>query len=120
MARWDEIEMISEALHTNVVLPLLSLFIIVEFLVRQRRYEKSKDHFRYMVYRKRTREEHAKSEFGRTRGHADLGTVTLIFRQPVAGLQILREDGKWTYVSAQPGTITMISRTPFRTLQMDG
>lgn len=36
-----------------------------------------------------------------------LRTVTLLFRQPVAGLQILGEDGNWTWVSAQPGTITV-------------
>lgn len=40
-------------------------------------------------------------------GHTDLGTITLLFRQPIAGLQILGEDGNWTYVSAQPGTITV-------------
>lgn len=34
-------------------------------------------------------------------------TVTLLFRQPVAGLQILGEDGNWTWVTAQPGTITV-------------
>lgn len=113
-AHWDEIEVFSKALHTNVVLPLLRLFAIVlqlpdeEFLVKQHVYEKkSEDHFRYMIYHQRTKEEHEKSGFGRTHGHTDLGTVTLLFRQPVAGLQILGEDGKWTYVSAQPGTITV-------------
>lgn len=111
---WDEIGDFSKALHTNVVLPLLRLFAIVlqlpdeEFLVKQHSYEKkSEDHFRYMIYHKKSGEEHEKSGFGRTTGHTDLGTVTLLFRQPVAGLQILGEDGKWTYVSAQPGTITV-------------
>ncbi len=60
-----------------------------------------------MLYHKRTPEEHAASGYGQTTGHTDLGTVTLLFRQPIAGLQILGEDGKWTYVSAQPGTITV-------------
>lgn len=79
-----------------------------EYLVPQHSYEKkSEDHFRYMIYHKRNKEEHEKSGFGRTDGHTDLGTVTLLFRQPVAGLQILGEEGKWSYVSAQPGTITV-------------
>jgi len=113
-AHLPEIEHFSKTLHSNVVLPLLRLFAIVlqlpdeEYLVKQHTYEKkSEDHFRYMLYHKRTAEEHAEAGFGRTTGHTDLGTVTLLFRQPVAGLQILGEDGKWTYASAQPGTITV-------------
>jgi isopenicillin N synthase-like dioxygenase len=113
-AHLPEIEAFSKALHANVVLPLLRLFAIVlklpdeDYLVKQHTYEKrSEDHFRYMIYHKRTAEEHEASGYGQTTGHTDLGTVTLLFRQPVAGLQILGEDGKWTYVSTQPGTITV-------------
>jgi isopenicillin N synthase-like dioxygenase len=107
-AHLPEIEVFARALHSNVVLPLLRLFAIVlqlpdeEYLVKQHTYEKkSEDHFRYMIYRKRTPEEHAASEFGQSNGHTDLGTVTLLFRQPIAGLQILGEDENWTCVSAQ-------------------
>jgi isopenicillin N synthase-like dioxygenase len=110
----SEIETFHKALHSNVVLPLLRLFAIVlqlpdeEYLVKQHTYEKrSEDHFRYMIYHQRTPEEHEASGFGQTTGHTDLGTVTLLFRQPIAGLQILGEDGNWTYVYAQPGTITV-------------
>jgi isopenicillin N synthase-like dioxygenase len=113
-AHLDEIETFHKALHANVVLPLLRLFAIVlklpdeEYLVKQHTYEKrSEDHLRYMIYHKRTPEEHEASGFGQSSGHTDLGTVTLLFRQPVARLQILGEDGNWTYVSAQPGTITV-------------
>lgn len=113
-AHWAEIETFSRALHSNVVLPLLRLFAIVlqlpdeDYLVKQHTYDKkSEDHFRYMIYHKRTPEEHAESNFGLGTGHTDLGTVTLLFRQPVSGLQILGEDGNWTYVTAQPGTITV-------------
>ncbi|RFU31153.1 hypothetical protein B7463_g5178, partial [Scytalidium lignicola] len=113
-AHWSEIETFSRALHSNVVLPLLRLFAIIlqlpdeDYLVKQHTYDrKSEDHFRYMIYHKRTPEEHAASNNGLGTGHTDLGTVTLLFRQPVAGLQILGEDGNWTYVTAQPGTITV-------------
>ncbi|KAH6664094.1 putative UPF0676 protein [Halenospora varia] len=94
--------------------PLLKLFAIIlqlpdeDYLVKQHTYEKkSEDHFRYMLYRKRTPEEWAASGGGLGNGHTDLGTVTLLFRQPIAGLQILGDDGNWTWVSAQPGTITV-------------
>ncbi|KAK6603585.1 2og-fe oxygenase [Botrytis cinerea] len=113
-AHLPEIEVFSKALHSNVVLPLLRLFAIIlqlpdeEYLVNQHTYDKkSEDHFRYMIYHKRTPEEHEASGYGQTTGHTDLGTVTLLFRQPVAGLQILGDDGNWTWVSAQPGTITV-------------
>ncbi|KAI1612853.1 gibberellin 2-oxidase [Exophiala viscosa] len=113
-AHLAEIESFHRALHANVVLPLLRLFAIVlqlpdeEYLVKQHTYEKkSEDHFRYMLYHPRTEEEWKASGYGSTGGHTDLGTVTLLFRQPVAGLQILGEDGNWTWVSAQPGTITV-------------
>jgi isopenicillin N synthase-like dioxygenase len=113
-AHLPEIEAFQKALHANVVLPLLRLFAIVlqlpdeEYLVKQHTYEKqSEDHFRYMIYHARTEEEWKGAKYGATGGHTDLGTVTLLFRQPVAGLQILGEDGNWTWVSAQPGTITV-------------
>ncbi|KAI0128989.1 gibberellin 2-oxidase [Xylariales sp. AK1849] len=113
-AHLPEIEVFHRALHSNVVLPLLRLFAIVlklpdeDFLVKQHTYDKkSEDHFRYMLYYPRTEEEWADSKYGVTGGHTDLGTVTLLFRQPVAGLQILGEDGNWTWVSAQPGSITV-------------
>jgi isopenicillin N synthase-like dioxygenase len=113
-AHLPDIEHFSKTLHNNVVLPLLRLFAIIlqledeEFLARQHSYEKkSEDHFRYMIYRKRTPEEWAASGGGKKSGHTDLGSLTLLFRQPIAGLQILGDDGNWTYVSAQPGTITV-------------
>lgn len=113
-AHLADIEKFHRALHSNVVLPLLRLFAIVlqlpdeEYLARQHTYEeKSEDHFRYMLYHPRTEEEWKASNYGKGGGHTDLGTVTLLFRQPVVGLQILGEDNNWTYVSAQPGTITV-------------
>jgi isopenicillin N synthase-like dioxygenase len=114
-AHLAEIESFARHLHANVVLPLLRLFAIIlqlpdeEYLVKQHTYDdkRSEDHLRYMKYNRRTAEEHAASGYGQSGGHTDLGTVTLLFRQPVAGLQILGEDGKWTYVAPQPGTITV-------------
>lgn len=109
-----EIETFAKTLHSNIILPLLRLFAIIlqlpdeEYFARQHEYTKrSEDHFRYMIYNKRTPEEHEASSYQQVQGHTDLGSLTLLFRQPVAGLQILGEDGNWTYVSAQPGTITV-------------
>ncbi|KAH6614825.1 hypothetical protein C7974DRAFT_320665 [Boeremia exigua] len=113
-AHLPEIEVFQRALHANVVLPLLRLFAIVlqlpdeEYLVNQHTFaKKSEDHFRYMLYHPRSAAEWAEANNGATGGHTDLGTLTLLFRQPVAGLQILGDDGNWTWVAAQPGTITV-------------
>lgn len=39
-----------------------------------------------------------------TPGHTDLGSITLLFRQPVCGLQILNSEGQWKWVvSSKPG-----------------
>ncbi|KAK5117505.1 hypothetical protein LTR85_008890 [Meristemomyces frigidus] len=113
-AHMSEIEKFQRELHANIVLPLLRLFAIIlelpdeEYLVKQHTFdEKSEDHSRYMIYHPRTEQEWADANYGKGGGHTDLGTVTLLFRQPVAGLQILGEDGNWTWVSAQPGTVTV-------------
>jgi isopenicillin N synthase-like dioxygenase len=113
-AHIDEIEIFQKALHANVVLPLLRLIAIVlqlpdeEYLVKQHTYDKkSEDHFRYMLYHPRSEEEWKAANYGKNGGHTDLGTLTLLFRQPVAGLQILGSDNEWTWVAAQPGTITV-------------
>lgn len=113
-AHLPEIETFQRALHANVVLPLLRLFAIVlqlpdeDYLARQHSFErKSEDHFRYMIYHPRTASEWEAANNGATGGHTDLGTLTLLFRQPVAGLQILGADGNWTWVAPQPGTITV-------------
>lgn len=112
-------------MHSNVILPLLRLFAIIlqlpdeDFLAKQHTYEKkSEDHFRYMLYNERTTEEWEASGNNLNGGHTDLGTLTLLFRQPVAGLQILGEDGKWTWVSAQQEKSPPVGRVPRLLLRM--
>ncbi len=41
-------------------------------------------------------------------GHTDLGSFTLLFRQPVAGLQIRYHDtDQWKWVQPQDATLTV-------------
>jgi len=41
-------------------------------------------------------------------GHTDLGSFTLLYRQPVAGLQIRYHDsGDWKWVKPQDATLTV-------------
>ncbi|KAJ5045714.1 hypothetical protein NUH16_002534 [Penicillium rubens] len=109
-----EIEAFSRKCHTEVVEKLLRLFAILlelpdeDQLVRDHQYDvKGEDHLRYMHYAARSAEENKKVGELYSPGHTDLGTVTLLFRQPVAALQILNSEGQWKWVKPQDGTITI-------------
>lgn len=93
---------------------LLRLFSILlelpdeDQLVRDHQYDvKGEDHLRYMHYAARSPELNKKVGELYSPGHTDLGTVTLLFRQPVAALQILNSEGQWKWVKPQDGTITI-------------
>ena len=109
-----EIETFSRKCHTEVVEKLLRLFaILLELpdenqLVQDHQYNvKGEDHLRYMFYAARSAEENKKVGSLYTPGHTDLGSLTLLFRQPVAALQILNSEGHWKWVKPQDGTITI-------------
>ncbi|SPO07421.1 probable iron/ascorbate family oxidoreductases [Cephalotrichum gorgonifer] len=109
-----EIEEFSRKCHDEVVVKLLRLFAILlelpdeDQLVKDHQYDVvGEDHLRYMHYAARSAEDNAKVADLYTPGHTDLGTVTLLFRQPVAALQILNSEGQWKWVKPQDGTITI-------------
>lgn len=39
--------------------------------------------------------------------HSDMGSLTLLFRQPVAALQVLTKDGTWKWVKPQTDALTV-------------
>ncbi|KAL4759989.1 uncharacterized protein BDW70DRAFT_169046 [Aspergillus foveolatus] len=113
-AHIKEIETFSRKCHTEVVEKLLRLFAILlelpdeDQLVRDHQYDvEGEDHLRYMHYAARGAEENKRAAEIYTPGHTDLGSVTLLFRQPVAALQILNNEGQWKWVKPQDGTITI-------------
>ncbi|KAM7183120.1 hypothetical protein V8F33_013791 [Rhypophila sp. PSN 637] len=110
----QEIEEFSRKCHDEVVVKLLRLFAILleledeDQLVKDHLYDvKGEDHLRYMHYKAREAEENKKVADLYGAGHTDLGTVTLLFRQPVAALQILNSEGQWKWVKPQDATITI-------------
>ncbi|KJK66577.1 non-heme dioxygenase in morphine synthesis N-terminal [Aspergillus parasiticus SU-1] len=110
----EEIEAFSRKCHKEVVEKLLRLFAILlelpdeDQLVKDHQYDvKGEDHLRYMHYAARGAEENKIVGGMYVPGHTDLGTVTLLFRQPVAALQILNSQGQWKWVRPQDGTITV-------------
>ncbi|WWD22269.1 hypothetical protein CI109_106760 [Kwoniella shandongensis] len=111
---WDTIESFAKRVHTNVVERLMKIFAIVleledeDYFAKKHDYEKKgEDHMRYMLYHSRSDEVNKEAKELYSTGHTDLGSITLLFRQPVAGLQILSKDGKYKWVKAVPGTITV-------------
>jgi len=109
-----EIEEFAKSLHTEVLDPLHTLLAIAlelpeDYFTNIHRYDvKSEDHLRYMKYTKFTPEENMKIGRMWGRGHTDLGSFTLLFRQPVAALQIKNhKTGEWKWVKPQDGTLTV-------------
>lgn len=105
----DEIEAFQRHIAEGTVQKLLTLISIVlelpeDALANGHRYNDISDcHLRYMIYRARTKEENAKYENLYSRGHTDFGSLTLLFRQPIAALQVRLADGTWKWVKPYPG-----------------
>lgn len=80
-----------------------------ETLVQRHRYEENGlEYLRYMKYHPRSAEEDAKAGNIWAKGHTDYNTLTFLFHQPVAGLQVLQnpdDSNSWRYVKSEPGAI---------------
>ncbi|KAJ8077704.1 hypothetical protein PM082_002137 [Marasmius tenuissimus] len=111
----DEIAVFHRKLFENVAAKLFVLLALIlelpeDYLLNAHAYDrKSEDHLRYMIYHPRTLEERKAVNDGRGGGHTDFGSLTLLFSQNVAGLQIRTPSGEWKYVKPAPGGITVNS-----------
>ncbi|KGO46957.1 Oxoglutarate/iron-dependent dioxygenase [Penicillium expansum] len=109
---YDEIASFHRDLFDKVIRKLFVLMSIIlelpeDHLVQAHAYDKrSDDHLRYMIYNTRTQEEWDKAQAYTKGGHTDFGSLTLLFSQHVAGLQIRTSDGEWKYVKPVEGGIT--------------
>lgn len=91
-------------------MPLLRVFAIAlelpdkDFFVSRHAYDApGLEYLRYMKYHPRTREADAEVNNIWARGHTDYNTLTFLFHQPVAGLQVLTPasetaPSEWRYV----------------------
>ncbi|KAJ5129445.1 uncharacterized protein N7515_005484 [Penicillium bovifimosum] len=109
---YEEIAQFHRDLYENVIRKLFVLMAIIlelpeNYLVDAHAYDKrSDDHLRYMIYNTRTQEEWDKAQGYTKGGHTDFGSLTLLFSQHIAGLQIRTSDGEWKYVKPVDGGIT--------------
>ncbi|KAI1379611.1 Clavaminate synthase-like protein [Hypoxylon crocopeplum] len=112
-ANRQDIEAFARHINDGVVGKLLVLFAIVlelpeDFFLQRHRYdEKSDCHLRYMKYHRRTAEQNRVLENVWVKGHTDFGSLTLLFRQPVAALQVRTPEGQWKWVRPYPQSITV-------------
>ena len=89
-----EIERFQRKIAEDIVQKLLVLIALIlelpeDSLTNGHQYDDPSDcHLRYMIYRHRTAEENASYNNLYSKGHTDFGSLTLLFRQPVAALQI--------------------------------
>jgi isopenicillin N synthase-like dioxygenase len=107
------IEGFARHIHEEVVRKLLILLAIIlelpeNYFLEVHRYDKLSDcHLRYMKYHRRSEEENEKAAGIWSKGHTDFGSLTLLFRQPVAALQVRTPEGDWKWVKPFPGSITV-------------
>ncbi|KAH8652311.1 gibberellin 2-oxidase [Xylariales sp. PMI_506] len=109
---WEEIASFHRDLFEKVIDKLFVLISIIlelpeNYLSDAHAYDApSDDHLRYMIYNVRTQEEWNRAQAYSKGGHTDFGSLTLLFSQHVAGLQIRTPEGEWKYVRPVDGGIT--------------
>ena len=108
-----EIEKFQRHIAQDTVQKLLVLISIVlelpeDALSQGHKWDDDSDcHLRYMIYRARSKAENERAGNLYSKGHSDFGSLTLLFRQPVAALQVRVSDSEWRWVKPHPGSITV-------------
>ncbi|KAI0783193.1 Clavaminate synthase-like protein [Abortiporus biennis] len=98
-----EIQAFAKYNHFNILFPILRLLAIglelpEDTFVNNHRYDAvGETYVRFMNY-PRSEEEEQKTNQVWLKGHTDFGSITILWSQPVASLQILSKDGKWRFV----------------------
>ncbi|KAJ7473985.1 hypothetical protein FB451DRAFT_1133427 [Mycena latifolia] len=99
-----EIDAFAHHNHFNIVYPILRLLALglelpEDTLVAQHQFEAAGEScVRFMKYFPRSEEEEQRTKQVWLKGHTDIGSVTVLWSQPIGGLQILSPDGAWRWV----------------------
>ncbi|KAK7042536.1 Clavaminate synthase-like protein [Favolaschia claudopus] len=100
----SEIEAFAKHTHFNILHPVLRLLAIglelpEDALVDLHGYSAvGETYFRLMKYYPRSEADELKTKNVWLKGHTDIGTITVLYSQPVSALQILGNDGKWRWI----------------------
>ncbi|KAF4612951.1 hypothetical protein D9613_010906 [Agrocybe pediades] len=99
-----EITQFAKHNHERVLHPILRLLaagmeLPQETFVNMHGFDSvGETYVRFMKYYPRTEDEEMKTKNVWLKGHTDFGTITILYSQPVAALQILTKDGTWKWV----------------------
>jgi len=99
-----EIGALARHTHFDVLHPVLRLLALglelpEDSLVKLHGFEApGASHLRFMKYHPRSPEDELKTKNVWLKGHTDIGTVTVLYSQPVSALQILGKDGTWRWI----------------------
>ncbi|TFK45773.1 Clavaminate synthase-like protein [Heliocybe sulcata] len=99
-----EIEAFLEHCHVNILHSILRLLALglempEETLVNTHKYNaQTESWLRLMKYYPKSEEEEEKTENVWLKGHTDVGSVTILWSQPVAALQVRSPEGRWKWV----------------------
>ncbi|KAG1819133.1 Clavaminate synthase-like protein [Suillus subaureus] len=100
----QEIQEFSTHNYFNVLYPILrliarSLELPEDTLVNKHVFDAAGETaVRFIKYYPRTEEEEAKTKNVWLKGHTDFGSVTILWSQPVAALQIQTREGEWRWI----------------------
>ncbi|WFD04076.1 hypothetical protein MOBT1_002775 [Malassezia obtusa] len=108
----DEIHEFARFNHDVVVRKVLTVLSLVlklpyDYLWNlSKKYETEGDDFlRYMLVHRPPQEDDAASKGVRIQGHTDFGSVTLLWSQPIASLEVLGKDNVWRTVRHKPNAL---------------
>ncbi|KAF7305253.1 Flavonol synthase/flavanone 3-hydroxylase [Mycena chlorophos] len=99
-----EIEAFAKHTHFNILHPVLRLLALglelpEDELIKIHGFDAvGETYVRFMKYYPRTQDEEAKTNNVWLKGHTDFGSITVLYSQPIAALQILGKDGQWRWV----------------------
>ncbi|KAI0708376.1 Clavaminate synthase-like protein [Earliella scabrosa] len=108
-----EIRAFAEHNHFNVLHPILRLLALgmelpEETFVNIHGFDaKGETYVRFMKYYPRTAEEESLTNNVWLKGHTDFGTITILYSQPVASLQILSPSNRWQHVKHLPNALVV-------------
>ncbi|KAF9067968.1 Clavaminate synthase-like protein [Rhodocollybia butyracea] len=117
----DEIDGFSRHNHIHILFTILRLMAMgmelpEDTFVDMHRFEvPGESSVRFMKYYPRSPEENLQTKNVYLKGHT-VGSITILWSQPVSGLQILSPDGAWRYIKHIPNALVVNSGDVMRLL----
>ncbi|KAI0634446.1 Clavaminate synthase-like protein [Trametes polyzona] len=101
---FPELRAFAEYNHNKILVPILQILargleLPEDSFAKMHGWEDdSETYLRFMKYYPRGEDDEQKAKNVWLKGHTDIGTVTVLWSQPVSALQILCQDGKWRWI----------------------